>query len=283
MNKNFAAFILSYGRPNRVLTYRSLRKHGYTGPIYIIVSTDDSTIDEYRANYGDKVVVFDKDEVKKTFDTCDNSGDLRTVVFARNVCHQVAEELGIDYFVQLDDDYTRFVHKFDEDFRYVANIDIKNLDIVFELIVDYYLSIDAPTIAMAQNGDFIGGGKGELGMSVRTKRKSMNTFFCSIDRPFKFKGRINEDVNTYVLMGRRGVLTFTIMQVAINQNETQKNTGGMTDIYLSGGTYIKSFYTVMCAPSCVTINPMGSIYNRLHHRVSWNNAAVRIISEKHKK
>jgi len=36
-DKKFAVFILSNGRPDNVITYRSLRSHGYTGKIYIIV------------------------------------------------------------------------------------------------------------------------------------------------------------------------------------------------------------------------------------------------------
>ena len=34
-HNGFVAFILTHGRPDRVLTYEKLRKHGYTGKIYI--------------------------------------------------------------------------------------------------------------------------------------------------------------------------------------------------------------------------------------------------------
>jgi len=111
----------------------------------------------------------------------------------------------------------------------------------------------------------------------------MNTFICSVDRPFKFMGRINEDVNTYTRLGSVGQLFFTVPNVNISQIQTQANSGGMTELYLDSGTYVKSFYTIMFQPSSVKISLMGSIHKRLHHMVSWKNTVPLIISEQHKK
>lgn len=79
------------------------------------------------------------------------------------------------------------------------------------------------------------------------------------------------------------MLTYT--DVVITQIQTQKQKGGMSEQYLDSGTYLKSFYSVMCCPSCVTINMMGGKKDtmRLHHNVSWNNCTPKIISDKYKK
>ena len=61
----------------------------------------------------------------------------------------------------------------------------------------FYESIPALTLAMAQRGDFVGGKENDILKGEKMKRKAMNSFICSVDRPFKFVGRINEDVNTY--------------------------------------------------------------------------------------
>ncbi|HDQ7021628.1 TPA: hypothetical protein QBH20_004630, partial [Escherichia coli] len=103
------------------------------------------------------------------------------------------------------------------------------------------------------------------------------------DRPFSFMGRINEDVNTYTNLGRCGELFMTIGAVQLGQKQTQKNSGGMTELYLDSGTYVKSFYSVMYAPSCVKISLMGASHKRIHHQVTWNNAAVKILHEKYRK
>ena len=146
-------------------------------------------------------------------------------------------------------------------------------------MLDYYKSIDVKSIAMFQGGDFIHG----VPQDSPKFRKCMNTFLCSTERPFTFNGRINEDVNTYTNLGSRGELFLSIIGIRIEQKDTQKTKGGMSDIYLNNGTYVKSFYTVMYSPSCTSIKLMRSIHPRLHHSISWNNTVPMIIEEKHKK
>ena len=84
-HNGFVAFILTHGRPDRVLTYEKLRKHGYTGKIYIVCDDEDKTLPEYRKRFGD-VLVFSKSEIAKTFDEGDNFGDRRAIIYARNAC-----------------------------------------------------------------------------------------------------------------------------------------------------------------------------------------------------
>jgi len=281
-NKDFAVFILTHGRPNKVYTYDCLRSHGYTGKIYIIIDNEDDSASQYRAKYGEQVIVFDKKEIAKTFDSGDNFDDRRAIIYARNASFEIAKSLGLKYFIELDDDYTVFAYKFDEKFRY-HQTHIKNLDRVFDILLEFYKVIPAKSIAFAQNGDFIGGATGSFSKHIKLRRKCMNTFICSVDRPFKFMGRINEDVNTYTRLGSVGQLFFTVPNVNINQIQTQSNSGGMTELYLDSGTYLKSFYSIMYQPSSVKISLMGSVHKRLHHLVHWKNTTPFILSETHKK
>ena len=282
LNNNFAVFILTHGRPNNVITYSTLLKQGYTGKIYLIIDNEDKTASKYYDIYGpDKVIMFNKLEIAKSFDEFDNFGDRRTIVYARNACFDIAQKLGIKYFLELDDDYTAF------DFRLYNNKAIlkpvKNLDNLFALILNYYKSISAKSIALAQGGDFIGGIDNGKELFRFSKRKAMNTFFCSVDRPFKFIGRINEDVNTYIYKQSTGLLFLTICNASITQKATQSNHGGMTDIYVNRGTYIKSFYTIICSPSSVCIRQMNAKHQRLHHSINWECAVPKIIDSKYKK
>ena len=107
MLNNFVAFILSHGRPDNVRTYDTLKKHGYTGKIIILIDNEDKTSKQYIQKYGEKnVIIFDKKMQSKKFDQADNFDDRRSIVYARNVCFDVAKYLQIKYFIQLDDDYT---------------------------------------------------------------------------------------------------------------------------------------------------------------------------------
>jgi hypothetical protein len=282
-NKEFCIFILTHGRPNKVITYRNLIKANCTYPIYFILDNEDSTYNEYVTNFGkDKVIVFDKLEISKTFDTGDNSSNRKTIVYARNACFGIAEKLGYKYFLELDDDYSSFDYRFDSDSKYVTKR-IKEIDTVFEAILEFYKNINAKSVAFLQGGDMIGGDESSNAKKIELSRKAMNTFFCSTERRFDFLGRINEDVNTYVGYQSKGNLFLSINNITITQLTTQTNAGGMTEVYLETGTYMKSFFTVMYAPSCTKIRIMGQSSKRLHHSISWDNAVPKILSEDLKK
>lgn len=284
MRDDFCAFILTHGRPDRVHTYSTLMKAGYTGKVYIVIDDEDKTEAEYRTRYGDKVLQFNKAEIAKTFDEGDNFDDRRAIIYARNACWDLARQVGCKYFIQLDDDYTNFILRHNKSIRYGSYIVHHGLDDVISAMLDYYTSINALSLAMSQGGDHIGGENSQATPHLR--RKCMNTFICSIDRPFQFFGRINEDVNTYTTIGMRGGLFFTVIQSQVNQLATQSNAGGMTDMYIDGGTYVKSFYSVMYCPSGVKVGEMGdprSPHYRLHHQINWNRVVPKILRENHRK
>ena len=281
MRDDFAIFIMSYNRPNNIATLRTLNKANYTGKYYIIISDDDPCIDEYQNIYGDKLRIFNKDEVAKTFDLYDNGGSKKCIVFARNYCFMLAKELGLKYFLQFDDDYIELAYRYPQDGK-LKICNIREFDDVVDACIDFLEDTGALSVAFAQHGDFIGGVQNKF-LQERVKRKAMNSFFCKTDNPFTFDGRINEDVNTYVGLGKTGELFLTFCDVSLKQKHTQQNAGGMTELYNEGGTYLKSFYTVIANPSCVKISIMGDKYLRIHHRISWNNAVPKIISDKYKK
>ena len=283
IDEDFAVFILTHGRADNVKTYKTLKRFGYTGKIYIIIDNEDKSADDYYKNF-ENVVMFNKEEVAKTFDEGDNFRDRRSIVYARNACFEIAKELGIKYFVQFDDDYTDFSYRFNGELSYNKGRGyINNVDDIFKAVLDYYKTIPAKTIALSQNGDWIGGHNSGWAKELKLKRKCMNSFFCSTERPFKFTGRINEDVNTYTSLASKGDLFLTIPNVSLKQTDTQSTKGGMSDIYANQGTYVKSFYSVMFSPSSVKVAMLNTERSRLHHRVSWNNAIPVILNEKHKK
>ena len=156
---------------------------------------------------------------------------------------------------------------------------MRSLDTVVEAMVTLIETTPIKTIALSQGGDHIGG----TPRRNRFKRKAMNSFVCATDKPILFRGRMNEDVNTYVALGRIGDLFFTDLGVYLGQLPTQSNTGGISEIYRNAGTYVKAFYTVMTAPSCTTIRSMGNVHMRLHHHINWRKAVPLIIPQQFRK
>ena len=280
-HKNFAVFILSHGRADNVVSVSTLRKSGYTGKYYIICDNEDEQLDEYKRLYGDKVLVFDKLKKSKEFDTMDNFNDRRTVVYARNASLDFAKKLKLEYYLEFDDDYTQIALKYKDGGKLKSKL-IKNADDLFDYVLDFLDKSKALTVALAQGGDFIGGadnGNLEKGLG----RKAMNSFFTRTENNLQFVGRVNEDVNTYTSLGQKGEKLFTIYKAVIEQQTTQKNKGGMTEQYLDAGTYVKSFYSVICSPSCVKIAIMNSKHPRIHHKVFWDRCCPKILNEEYKK
>lgn len=281
MRSDFCAFILTHGRPDNVKTLKALKKCGYTGDVVVVIDNEDGRAAEYYDRFGDKVYMFDKLAVSKTFDAADQSQDRRTIVYARNACFDIARELGYRYFIELDDDYTDFMFRFEYDGK-LGYRSAWDLDSVIDSFIEFLDSSKALSVAFAQGGDLIGG-LGNCNFSKGILRKAMNSFICDVERPFKFVGRINEDVNTYVLYGSRGGIFFTYSKFQLSQTQTQKSKGGMTEVYDESGTYVKSFYTVMMHPSSVYVAEMGEKHLRLHHNIKWEKTVPKIIRQAHKK
>lgn len=286
MMSKFCTFIISHGRPDKVVTLKTLKRCGYSGPLFIVCDNEDKTIERYRQNFGHQMVlIFDKIKYASMVDSCDNFHNRRTTTHARNACFDFALQLGFDYFLVLDDDYTSFRSAIDATGNFARKM-IYNINPIFESIVKF-LDCDSriDSICLLQGGDVMGGKNcsdfKRLSYPFK-KRKAMNSFFCKTSRRFWFFSRLNEDVNTYLALGNRGRLFFTIPQVQLTQAQTQTNSGGMSDAYLASGTYVKSFYTVMIGPSyaVATITPS---MKRLHHKISWNNAVPKILDEAHRK
>ncbi len=286
--RNFAVFILTHGRADSVYTFKTLRQQGYTGKIYLLCDDEDKQISKYKNLYGsDTVIVFNKQDAINETDSGDNFKKRNSVVYARNINFKIAADLGLTHFWQLDDDYTRFDYSLNEEMQYTtSNNKIGKLDDILAVMVDFIETTPFHSIAFAQGGDFIGGEGCTLLSRMRKDeiyRKVMNSFLFKVDRPVQFMGRINEDVNMYVEWGRRGVLFMTSPQLRLQQVVTQQNAGGLTEIYLELGTYTKSFYTVMYAPSCVKISEVGTTDRRIHHQVMWKYAVPKILDQSHRK
>jgi len=285
MRNDFCIFILSNRRPDNVKTLDTLQKSGYTGKWFIVIDDEDPTSQQYKKNFGDRVLVFSKAKIAETTDSCDTSKDRRTPLWARNACWDLAKQVKCRFFCQLDDDYNWFGYRrvakreADRPARY-SNFKVESLSTVFDGMVELLENTPSvSSIAFSQGGDYNVSSK----TARRVLRKAMNSFFCDTQRPFKFIGKFNDDVNTYISHGATGKLFFTYCPVQLTQGVTQKNAGGITEAYKENGTYVKSFYTVMISPSSTWIELMGHTNPRLHHKHDWNRVCPKILHQKYRR
>lgn len=279
---DFVVFILTHGRADNVYTYKALKQAGYTGRIILVIDNEDADADKYYSLYGeDNVYMFNKLSQAVKIDAMGPDNDRKAILYARCACFDIAKNLGYKYFLELDDDYTNFRSRVVRGEHLVTEY-IRKFDELVDIVLEFLDTSNAHTVALSQIGDFIGGKNSKV-CKDRLTRKAMNAFFCRTDRPFKWSGKMNEDVTTYVNLGSRGYLFFTVADVSIDQLATQYLSGGMSDGYLDSGTYVKTFYTIMACPSCVKMYTMGVTNKRFHHVIDWDKAVPKIISDKYRK
>jgi len=279
MRDDFCVFIISHNRAGNVATYDALDRYNYTGDRYIVIDDEDD-IQDYTDEYSEDTVIYLSNEgALPETDRGDNFEKHDTPLYTRNQLWDLADELGYEYFLVLDDDYTNIQYRFDNEFNYNPST-TRDFDAYVQPAIDYLEKAGIDTLCMAQGGDFIGGSEAGLAQAVQTKRKAMNSFLCKTDRPFKFRGTMNDDVNTYVRAAQYGKLFLTANLMSIEQGSTQQNEGGITDLYKAEGTYMKSFYTILYSPSCTSLRELsGRSADRIHHSISWRNAVPKIVPE----
>ena len=169
MRSDFAVSILTHGRPENIVAMKSPERGGYTGKPYIAIDDEDDTADRYRESYGDKVIQFDRLAESKKFDTADLSDDRRAIAYARNVRFDPAEHPGLEYFPELDDDYTDFEYRWPECGKLMIK-SIVNPDALFSAMVEFPETSGALSVALAQGGDLIGGANRLSTLAFRERR-----------------------------------------------------------------------------------------------------------------
>lgn len=287
---DYCAIILTHGRADSQRTLRSLRRAGYRGEVILAIDSEDKQRVEYKAleKEGLRVLVFDLPKAKKRWDMGDNFGASHdygkrgTITHARNEAWDVAERAGYRYFIELDDDYTGFDTRMNDRYEY-GIWKIANIELFFEATFDLLKTTPIDCIAWSQGGDFIGGAESVRAQSTKPWRKVMNVFFCDVERPFHFPARMNDDVTLFTVEGSKGKVFFTTPLLSCNHAPTQSTKGGITDLYLTAGTYVKSMYSVMMAPSAVVCTEMTSKHRRIHHNVLWDKAVPKIVHERWRK
>ena len=92
MRNDFAVFILSHGRADNVKTFKTLKKQGYTGKIYIVIDDEDEQEPLYYKRYGKQVYKFCKQKYIDLTDTMCSEPFRKVVVYARNAAWDIAAD-----------------------------------------------------------------------------------------------------------------------------------------------------------------------------------------------
>lgn len=266
-------YIISKGRP-QCHTARTLERIGFPGEWFIVCGTNDETLPEYKARWGERVLVFDWAEQVKRTDVMDSFGFEKMASGAcpvRNATAEISRKRGEARHWQFDDDYVGF-SGYDP-----ASGKNKGLtgDEMYRRMA-----------LISEFGDRCGlGNVGFPPSTIEVEPKSARTFgrrvFNAHNLPSggelfePWVARMNDDLINAINNWRHGRAEMTVRFMAMNMPPTQSEGGGLSQLYKDEGTVRKTAYAVMACPCAVKLVER---FGRYHHRVRWDKVTPKIVS-----
>lgn len=245
MRDDFAVMIVTHGRANDQRTIKALQKAKFSGKILLIIDDLDSQKDEYLEKYGDICRVFDKEKWYKLSDTIDNFHNMKTPLYARNFCFELAKKEGFSYFLMLDDDIESFVYRGNKNDKMVRT-QISNINFTIDELISYQKKANIDCIGFANDGGFIGGLNGKFSkLYGRTVQQAM-LFYAGTKA--RFSGTKNEDLHISVQNFDRTIIE--LYCIAVHSPKRGTNEGGIE----YGNMYENTAYSIIICPSAIKVN-----------------------------
>lgn len=184
-------------------TYRTIRRHGYTGKVCIVVDTTDAEIEFYKNRFGENVLVFDKAESPAT-DYLINEPMERRVIYARNWVLKDARRRGEVTIACMDDGITGF-KAVKEVAGKLQRVNVTDLDTVLCAMAKF---LEANECLWACSGlmsnMYFGGAHGQNWKDQWIFPVFGGWYVCRTDRITNFIGDTNEDTVTSYDNWKRG-------------------------------------------------------------------------------
>jgi hypothetical protein len=249
MRNDFAVFIITHGRPDKQLTYDTLRRCGYNGKIYLVVDNTDNTIQQHIDKYGaENIIVFDKNHYINS-DRFDNGteGVFACAVYARRAVEDIAKSMKLAYFCMIDDDVTDLCLRIPLENK-VRRLKIYNMDEIFNAYLEL---LEIKQISC-------------LGFGYQTLYFSGMKYFTTDFRPLPFRLFIRKtsvDIDWSNWYGEdeiagyqsniKGLLWTAIPLVMVTTSE--EATGAMQTTYEQTTSFLRSIVELRYVPSQVVI------------------------------
>jgi hypothetical protein len=273
-------FIPSYHRPDNIKTAKYFIKKGYDAKkIHIFIDDEADDRLEYKEEVrklGCNLYIFSMDESRKRFDYVHRASvSRRSAGQARNMFYEFAKDLGIDFYLVIDDDTTGFEIRPYGVYNRMANID--EIQMVFSGVKDFMKRHKIGVFGLSQTGD----------MFARTNKKIlrnkvMNTTF--IDTAYIYRGERgvqDNDTSQFVGIMNEGYFTASLASgLVLKQTSSVSASGGLTDLYNECKLLNKSLIVPIQFPSLCHAEKQKRNGGRLHHKINNKHLSPKIIKGK---
>ena len=264
-------FIKTHGRPDKQLTYHTLREAGYTGDIIFVVDDEDNTVSELMLNvYGNQVVSFNKQLYIDKIDSGVSNPKRNVNLYSWCACEDIAEERNIEYFVMADDDITGFRYRY-KDGEHLRSLRItKNLDSIFELIKEYMFSCNIASMSTGIPQMYF---SKDIESNLWKWRVPYTFVFRNSNYKMSWVSEYEEDIITAINSSIEGKYMSVFPMIQRDTVNIGSNDGGMHDSYID--TFRNAQYGYMWHPSCEEII---SYKNKWMCQIKRDNAFPKIVS-----
>lgn len=268
MMEDINIFIPSYHRPDNIRTAKYFVNKGWQpDKIHVFIDSEADDKAEYDLNcakLGVQLHIFDMDEARRRYDYVHRpSPSRRSAGQARNMFQDFAASMGLDFYCVIDDDTNHYQVRFPE--RKCKMADVDDLRGVFMYVEEFMRRQHIGLFGLPQTGDFIGGVRPRLYIP-----KVMNTTFYLL--PYIYRGERgvqDDDTSLFTGVMNEGLFTGSVgCGLALNQAQSAKQPGGLTDLYNECKLLNKALVCPIQFPSAVFAEKQKLNGARLHHHIA---------------
>ena len=224
-------FITSHHSPNNCKTLDLLNRLGYDGQYKIVIDNEDKYIDDYKAKYGDNLVIFDKQYyIKITDSPYEHDKKPRAcVVYARNAIEDYCLQHNIKLFCVSDDDLVNIDYKtvnYDMQKLKVEKLGYGDINYILDAYFNFLINSKFAVTGFGTD-DFYFGYDSVVSGSTLQKWSLSNFFIRNRDIDIRWIFPM-EDFDTAICDGVRGKIHLPHLGVKLNVSPQYTQKGGKT-------------------------------------------------------
>lgn len=246
MRNDFAVFIITHGRPDTQLTYKTLQDYGYCGKLYFVLDDTDNTIQQYIDNFGtDKIFVFNKNHYinDSEFDNGTNTAIYACALYARRAVEDIAKSIGLSYFCVLDDDVVEFALRQEIDGK-LKRMAPTNFTEVLDGYIELLSCENISCLGFCNQMFYFGGLKNFL---AEHRTLPYQGFIRKVSEPVKWACWYGEDAVAGYDSNIRGKIWMGVPFIMIRC--APEKTGAMSKTYQQTSTLLRAFAEYRYHPS----------------------------------
>lgn len=242
---DFAVFIISHERVDRVESYTTLRNAGYTGKIYVVVDNEDTQLRRYLNSFIN-VLVYNKQLKINSTDTLTDKESRSSAVFARNAVEFYAKHLKLDAFAVFDDDITNLRLRWEEDGSYKSRKLCSGLDDVMSWYAQYLIDSDIATLSFENCMFYVGGVDNN---KIANERWTYQIHIRNTKFPVDWHSIINEDIITEISTAVRGYIWWSLPHIVYEAVAMNDKEGGNKANYDKFSEFRRAMFATVANPS----------------------------------